>query len=64
MAGKALGGVKLTELHLLPRSRTVELYLHSNILLHGIMYNELTAGTISQIGSLIEPVTSITKPSA
>jgi hypothetical protein len=34
----ALRGVKLsTQLHVVPRSRVVELYLHSSICLHGIV---------------------------
>jgi hypothetical protein len=37
---KAAGGVKLTtHLHLVPRSRKMELYLHSLIELHGIVLN-------------------------
>jgi hypothetical protein len=36
--GKAKGGVKLTtDLHLVPRSKMAELYLHSLIRLHGII---------------------------
>jgi hypothetical protein len=39
-------GVKLTtHLHPLPRSRMVELYLHSPISLHGMMFNYLRTGT-------------------
>jgi hypothetical protein len=34
-------------LHLVPRSRVVELYLHSLICLHGMMLNKLSAGQIS-----------------
>jgi hypothetical protein len=37
---KAAGGVKLTvHFHLVPRSRIVELNLHSPICLHGVMLN-------------------------
>jgi hypothetical protein len=39
-------GVKLTtHLYLVPRSRMLELYLHSPICLHGIVLNWLSAGT-------------------
>jgi hypothetical protein len=38
--GKATGRVKLTtHLYLVPKSRKVELYLHSPICLHGIALN-------------------------
>jgi hypothetical protein len=38
--------VKLTtHLHLVPRSKTVELYLHSLIRLHGVMLNKLSTKT-------------------
>jgi hypothetical protein len=38
--GKAVGDVELTtDLHLVPRSRMEELYLHSPIRLHGMMLN-------------------------
>jgi hypothetical protein len=38
-------GVKLTtHLHLVPRSRMVELYFHSTICLHGLVHNELYTG--------------------
>jgi hypothetical protein len=40
-------GIKLTTyLHLVPRSRKVELYLHSPICLHGIVLNELSTGQL------------------
>jgi hypothetical protein len=38
--GKVEGGVKLTiHLYLLPRSRMMELYLHSPVRLHGTVLN-------------------------
>jgi hypothetical protein len=41
--GKVAGGVKLTtHLHLVPRSRTVELYLHSSMCLHSIVLHQLS----------------------
>jgi hypothetical protein len=44
--GKAVRGVKLTtHLHLVPRSRMVELYLYSLICLHGVVLNWLSKGT-------------------
>jgi hypothetical protein len=40
-SGKIVRGVKLTTLlRLVPRSRMVELYLHSPIRLHGVVLNE------------------------
>jgi hypothetical protein len=38
-------GVKLTPHHLVPRSRKVELYLHSPIRRHGIVLKQLSTGT-------------------
>jgi hypothetical protein len=38
-------GVKLTHLHLMPTSRTVELYLHSTMSPWRIVLNELSTGT-------------------
>jgi hypothetical protein len=44
--GKISTGVKLTtNLQLVPRSRIVELYLHTPIRVHGIMLNLLRTGT-------------------
>jgi hypothetical protein len=44
--GGCLPGVKLTtHLHLAPRSRMVELYLHSPIHLHDVVLNWLSTGT-------------------
>jgi hypothetical protein len=41
------GGVNLTtHLHLVPRPRKMELYLHSPICLHGILLNWLSTGTL------------------
>jgi hypothetical protein len=38
-------GVKLTHLHLVLRSRMMELYLHSHTRLYGVVLNELSTGT-------------------
>jgi hypothetical protein len=39
-------GVKVTtHFHLVPRSKMVELYLHSPIHLHGVVLNQLSTGT-------------------
>jgi hypothetical protein len=44
--GIVAGGAKLTiHLHLVPRSRIVELYLHYPTCLHGVVLNQLSAGT-------------------
>jgi hypothetical protein len=43
--GKAVRAWRWTQLHLVPWSRKVELYLHSHICLHGIVINYLSTGT-------------------
>jgi hypothetical protein len=44
--GYSSSGVKLTtHLHLVPRSRMVELYMHSPIRLHGAVLNQWSTGT-------------------
>jgi hypothetical protein len=44
--GVKKSGLKMTtHLHLVPKSRRVELYLHSPIWLHGIVLNQLSTGT-------------------
>jgi hypothetical protein len=35
----------ITHLYIVPRSRMVELYLHSPLCLHGVVFNELGTGT-------------------
>jgi hypothetical protein len=54
-------GVKLpgresnTHLHLVPASKTVELYLHSHMRLHGVVLNWLRTGTTLLFFSVVLP---------